>query len=568
MTKIRYRSKSRPTTLIGKIFHSIFGLIFAGFGAVFILLATSTFSNKEDISKWPQANAVIKQGKVGYPKGLEEDYRYDLKYEFVYNKKKHIGTKIHSNGSGGDLDDIRFYQSKYPAGAKVKCYVNVKNPAKSVLVASRESKWVMLPFMLIPGIFVLVGIGQVISVWRGGKETISPNASSTSQTTKLEQRLGLALFFSIFATVGTLIFYFLCVKTMVKLNDSESWVKVPCEIINSRVKSHSDSDGTTFSVDILYRYKYKGTNRTCDDYSFNSTSSSGYDGKAAIAHSYPRGKKSQCFVNPVNPEEAVLVREGGTGMLLGAIFGGIFGLVGYGGIIGALFFMGKKKRGTYYSRRTGFHDPIDEYNSQWEIAGEQNIELKPKTSRFAQLAGSIFVCLFWNAITWTIAIVIIASGKLGPLLFISIFIIIGLGFVIAVFKQLLLLSNAKVKIIASSNVVRLGDPLAFYWAIPAKAERISKLSISFVGVEEATYRRGTDTITDKNQFYNELLFETTDYSEMLDGQAIFDIPETFMHSFSSSNNKIIWQLKVHGKIKAWPDIQDDYVIEVLPMERK
>lgn len=37
-----------------------------------------------------------------------------------------------------------------------------------------------------------------------------------------------------------------------------------------------------------------------------------------------------------------------------------------------------------------------------------------------------------------------------------------------------------------------------------------------------------------------------------------------MHSFEADNNKILWNLDVHGDIKKWPDVKESFKITVVP----
>jgi hypothetical protein len=88
--------------------------------------------------------------------------------------------------------------------------------------------------------------------------------------------------------------------------------------------------------------------------------------------------------------------------------------------------------------------------------------------------------------------------------------------------------------------------------------------VTLRGVEEATYRRGTDTCTDKNTFYETELCKTTDATEIASGQVGVVLPEETMHSFEADNNKIIWTLDFQGDILHWPDVKESFRIAVVP----
>jgi hypothetical protein len=103
------------------------------------------------------------------------------------------------------------------------------------------------------------------------------------------------------------------------------------------------------------------------------------------------------------------------------------------------------------------------------------------------------------------------------------------------------------------------------WSFRGNARRIRRLRIFLRGAEEATYRRGTDTSTDKHTFTEVELFNDTDAAALASGQASVTIPADSMHTFDAPNNKIIWSLHVKGDIPRWPDVAEEFPITVLPI---
>ena len=39
-----------------------------------------------------------------------------------------------------------------------------------------------------------------------------------------------------------------------------------------------------------------------------------------------------------------------------------------------------------------------------------------------------------------------------------------------------------------------------------------------------------------------------------------------MHTFAAPHNKVVWCLKVRGEIPRWPDVDEEFPLEVLPGE--
>ncbi|HLH27703.1 MAG TPA: hypothetical protein VKW77_02230, partial [Acidimicrobiales bacterium] len=48
------------------------------------------------------------------------------------------------------------------------------------------------------------------------------------------------------------------------------------------------------------------------------------------------------------------------------------------------------------------------------------------------------------------------------------------------------------------------------------------------------------------------------------GRAKFTVPADSMHSWKSGHNKFVWAIHVRGDIPWWPDIGEEFPIEVLP----
>lgn len=87
------------------------------------------------------------------------------------------------------------------------------------------------------------------------------------------------------------------------------------------------------------------------------------------------------------------------------------------------------------------------------------------------------------------------------------------------------------------------------------------------GAEEATYTHGTDTITDRERFASLTVTATSDPREIADGAASTVIPQDAVPSFIAPNNKIVWRVMVKGDIPRWPDIEDEFLVDVVAHRR-
>jgi len=382
------------------------------------------------------------------------------------------------------------------------------------------------------------------------------------------------IFFSIFAIAGLVGSYFLLVLPIKNVIAARSWVETPCRILSAQVKSHSGSDSTTYSVDISYQYEFNGKTFTGNRYNFSmGTSSSGRSGKRVVVDKYRKAKNPVCFVNPDNPGQAVLVRGFQLTMLFGLI-PLVFVAVGIGGIVGTARkskrrIISKGARAAEWLPKTKTARPDDNIYAAADSAGP--VILRAKSSRLAKLLFLILFAAFWNGVV-SVFVVDIVRGFLkgrpqwGAAAFMSIFVLVGLGVIIAVIHQFLALFNPKTKLTLSRSRIPLGSTAYLTWEILGRVSRISELVITLRAREECRYQRGTKTYTDKNTFFTFQLAQTTNPAEMSHGEIGFAIPAETMHSFTADNNKIIWSLNVAGDIERWPDIKDEFDITITPQQ--
>jgi hypothetical protein len=191
--------------------------------------------------------------------------------------------------------------------------------------------------------------------------------------------------------------------------------------------------------------------------------------------------------------------------------------------------------------------------------------LATRVSSRAKFAGMLIIALFWNGI---VSVFIFGgadgAGWFGKL-FLLPFVAVGLGLIAGAVYQFLALFNPRPRLELSANVVPLGGAAELRWSFTGRTSRIRELTVTLRGVEQARYRRGTDTCTDRNTFYEMELIRTADGNEITAGQIGFVMPQDTMHSFEAQNNKVLWQLDMHGDIRRWPDVKESFPINVTPM---
>ena len=366
------------------------------------------------------------------------------------------------------------------------------------------------------------------------------------------------LFGCMFFGMGAAFCWFMGLSPLLKSIDSKDWIEASCIIDSSEVESHRSDDGTTYSVEIRFHYTAKGQQYTSDTYNFSSASSSGRSGKAEVVARYPVGSEQICWVNPGDLSQAVLSRDIPSIVYFVIPFTSVFMVIGLAVLLGTAGLLPKKWAIKFNSR----HKRV-----ATEASGTE--QLKSKSSGIGKVIGITFVACFWNGIVSVFLVQLIKSYNSGhPDWFLTVFLIpfvlIGLGLIFGIFHALLALANPKLELTLSESSPALGDTVQLEWSATKPLTKVRNLRIALQGEEAATYRRGTNSNTDKSTFYRDIVLELDQPATQQRGTLELTIPVDSMHSFDSANNKITWQLCVDGEIPRFPDIKNIYPITVRP----
>jgi hypothetical protein len=263
-------------------------------------------------------------------------------------------------------------------------------------------------------------------------------------------------------------------------------------------------------------------------------------------------------------------------MVFGVIHA-VFMLIGAGGVIGTL-----KKGRTPAADVTVFQPaPIREvigttptpFSSP--IAFEEPVATRVLKSSSSRIAGVIAIGVFaaiWNGVIFFGFIQSSGFFRRGKgdffdvftTLFMLPFIAVGLALIGVLIYQVLVLFNPKVEASIQPGTPRLGGPIDLNWRLTGRTHVLRCLKIFLEGREEATYRRGTSTYTDRKPFLKLELASLASHAEMTSGQATVTLPRDTVPSFKSDNNKIVWAIRVEGDIDRWPDLKEEFEIQVLP----
>lgn len=217
---------------------------------------------------------------------------------------------------------------------------------------------------------------------------------------------------------------------------ASSWTPHQGKVLTSHLDHRNDSDGgTVYRAKGEFEYVWKGQIYTSDKLDF----SVGYDSHKAyhkgivsqLRHAKSNKNYLRIYVNPKNPNEAVMLRRIRWGMVVFAIpFVTLFPLIG-------IFLIG----GTLWSYRVNKvenklkdENPLEPWKSRrlWQ-GGIVKSEAK---EYFWSLLG---VAVFWNLISWPVTAIMTNTGWSGSLksdwrYLLFIFPIIGIGLIYWAFK--------------------------------------------------------------------------------------------------------------------------------------
>lgn len=185
----------------------------------------------------------------------------------------------------------------------------------------------------------------------------------------------------------------------------------------------------------------------------------------------------------------------------------------------------------------------------------------------------VLITLFWNGFVIFLSITMWRQGDFIFMPFLLPFMAFGLlmiafcvwGAFTSLGKRMNL---AEPEVTLSRDMLRVGEEFSFsYRQVFKRTVSINSIIVEFILRETAVDRRGSDTQTG---IHNKIVQEFHDLGQHYQaGQAFHGnwtvrVPIDGMHTFVAKHNKVQWLLKFHLNIARWPDITEEYELEVVP----
>ncbi len=531
-----------------------FGVFFA-MGALFTVFILGEALRELEPWTWPETRCTITASGVAETGDDQRPYRAEVRYRYEIEGRSWEGARVVRTDQGSaSFDRARRRAERYPPGASATCRVDPDHP--SIAVLERRLPWIAL-VAAFPLIFVAVGAGGIWAVWRRAKPADGDGVASISQLARGRGGSRLMIIVGlIFVAIGGGLVVPLFGLPALRLAESLGWSPTPCTVVASRLRSWSTDDGTSYRADVLYEYSAGGRSWRSNRVDFFAILSSGRDAARSTLDRYPSGAEAVCFVDPDDPSRSVLERRLRPIHLLG--------------LLPMLFLLAGAGLAAHGRRQMRTAAPVDDVQASVPAIRAGPVVLEPSVGPFGKLVGSLFFALFWNGIVSVFVWQAWKSWERGqPDWFLTVFLVpfvlVGLASIAFVGHFTLALANPRPRLTVDSAAPSLGDRLGIDWQLSGRVSRIRRLRIVLEGREEATYRRGTDTHTDREVFASHVLVDTVNDWEISRGSASLVIPDDTMHSFEAPANKIVWELKVAGEIARWPDVDESFPVTVHPI---
>ena len=562
--RISFNSGGRGA-IASRIGMTFFGLVFGSIGLFVMVMAVRSGLEGRARQTWIPVACEVDRVEVH---STDDGYRLGIGYRYIYDDTVYRSEKF---GSGSTFDDVATRQhmlQTYAQGSQHTCYVDPVSPRNAVLHRGSGSIWIIIGPAAFCSIFVLIGYGMVLFSWlpkRQRAATAFAKKSATSGASSARSgKIAGALFSLLFIAIGVGVTNFTFVKPLKLQQQAERWMAVDATVLDSNVREHRGDDSTTYSVYIAYEYEYRGRTWQGDRFRFTSGSSSGRSGKAQVVRQFPKGHRFQVFIDPEQPWESVVQRNAGTTLYFG-LLPLIFSVAGFAILIVVL----KGKTGTRRRRRRARKSKS--FQSDTTDPSELETVFKPSSGHAGRILGVACFAVFWNGIVSVFVVDVVkewlgGAKPVGTTLFMSIFVAVGIGLIVALVYNILRVFNPRIEIQSPPCILAPGVAEDIRFRIAGNVQRLRRLTVMLVGEEQATYTRGTDTRTDTESFFSALLFEDADSRINRKGSFCLSIPVDAMHSFESAHNKIIWSLKVHGDVPKWPDVEETYTLNIVPKE--
>jgi hypothetical protein len=355
--------------------------------------------------------------------------------------------------------------------------------------------------------------------------------------------VGLFFFCSIFVVAGLAVAYVSTVRPLLRSRAALEWSEASCLVESASIRRVESDDDVKYAPEIRFSFAAMGRRFHGSHISFYSESRSDRSEVEERLQSYAVGTIHPCYYDPELPEEAVIDRAWRPKSSIMGLFGLGFALAGVAAFLHSLH------------RDRSVLDP-------WRHIAlpDGRFELQARDHNAAEMFIALAFALIFDVSLLLIAEAIPSKGAMGVVFFVIW--LLPCALLTGWFGRLLLLRiGPKLRVVVYATEFRAGETIAVDWSLRGLTP-IRELTISLEGIEEATYTRGTDRITDTEEFHHQTVRELVGHARAVSGTDQVKLPKSAMPSFVAENNQIRWTLRFAADVAYWPDIDAELDIRV------
>lgn len=339
------------------------------------------------------------------------------------------------------------------------------------------------------------------------------------------------------------------------------------------------------------RVRYVANGAVHESWSQGASGENTPDREAALRRlqAWKLGAETTCWYDPSAPQTVVLQRGYSWWLwLLSLLLPGALVLIGGSGLVRGLRSWGKSEE--HRAASAGLSELIDPLaqptpaapgypavpvwddlvNSPGTIL---RYRLPIESPESWTLVGFGLFALLWNAVVIVLAVgagLDLLGGRIDWWLFALLvpFLGVGIGGVVLFFRNLLLATAIGPTQLEISDHPLLPGRRYDVLLAQGGTGTITSLTLSLEVEEQATFRQGTDTRTERTVVWRHAVAGFHDVSAAPDARfearAVVEIPQDAMHSFTSGHNAVRWQLVVRGTPERWPAFSRIFPVVVFP----
>ncbi|HOF39568.1 MAG TPA: DUF3592 domain-containing protein [Candidatus Hydrogenedentes bacterium] len=349
--------------------------------------------------------------------------------------------------------------------------------------------------------------------------------------------------------IGVALFMgYLAATTVMAWHDMRHWEEVPAFILEARLETSHDSDGSTYRATARYRYTYGGQEYTSERVAIATTSDNLGSFQQNIWRELAQYEGSEtpfrCYVNPQKPSEAVLYRQLRPEMLLlYSVFVLMFGGAGVGMIAAALHGH-RRLRNEHRVRKLHPEQPW-QWNNAWATG---TITSSNKTvALFALLFAG-----FWNLVSLVLTVLVVPESlRNGETAALLVLIFPAAGLVLAVWAAVSFLrwrkyGDSLFEMSAVPGIV--GGPLSGIIRAQARLQPDDGVNLTLNCIRRWTTGAGKNRSTEEKILWQDVC--TVPRNQITRDMAETVIPVHFAIPFdaeqtsdSTSGDRILWRLE-------------------------